>query len=257
MKQVLLTAAAFGLSAVLLTGCGGVTEEMAAARNEGIALLEGGDYEGAIREFESLLGETKRVSEFEIDVLKYRAEAEFKLEDYGAAAYTYKILSQVDRERPEYMYFSALALAKADDIGGARECFDSGVMLDEKETEKSAGYAEAALALGDAFLRAGNSGEAEALYQELWDSGQATTEVCSRLMTAAMERGEYETALTLAAGGFALPDGTKDRELRFNEAVCYEYLSRYDEALSRFRAYLEEFGSDEKAEHEIAFLVTR
>jgi len=43
----------------------------------------------------------------------------------------------------------------------------------------------------------------------------------------------------------------------FNEAVCYEYLGQYEKALSLFLAYIETYGSDERAEHEIAFLVTR
>ena len=39
--------AVLAAAAVLLTGCKGVTEEEKAARENGIALLESGDYEGA------------------------------------------------------------------------------------------------------------------------------------------------------------------------------------------------------------------
>ena len=35
------------------------------------------DYEGAVAEFDSLIDQTKHVSSFEIDVLKYLCEAEF------------------------------------------------------------------------------------------------------------------------------------------------------------------------------------
>ena len=63
----------------LLTGCGHVTEEMKAGKENGIALMENGDYEGAVAEFDSLIDQTKHVSSFEIDVLKYRGEAEFTI----------------------------------------------------------------------------------------------------------------------------------------------------------------------------------
>jgi tetratricopeptide (TPR) repeat protein len=72
-----------------------------------------------------------------------------------------------------------------------------------------------------------------------------------------IEAGEYEEALKVFEAGSASAAGLTLQQLKFNEAVCYEYLGRYDKALQLFESYVEEFGSDEKAEHEIAFLVTR
>ena len=106
--------AALAAAALLLTGCKGVTEEEKTARENGIALLESGDYEGALDQFEALIQDADRVTDFEVDILKYRAEAEYGLKDYEAAAHTYDILSQIDKERAEYGYFAALALAGKD-----------------------------------------------------------------------------------------------------------------------------------------------
>ena len=47
------------------------------------------------------------------------------------------------------------------------------------------------------------------------------------------------------------------QELKFNEAVCYEYLGDFSKALELFRAYAAEYGTDEQVAHEIAFLETR
>lgn len=105
--------AVLAAAALLLTGCKGVTEEEKTARENGIALLESGDYEGALDQFEALIQDADRVTDFEVDILKYRAEAEYGLKDYEAAAHTYDILSQIDKERAEYGYFAALSLAKA------------------------------------------------------------------------------------------------------------------------------------------------
>ena len=47
------------------------------------------------------------------------------------------------------------------------------------------------------------------------------------------------------------------QQLKFNEAVCYEYLGEFSKALELFRAYAATYGSDERVAHEIAFLETR
>ena len=57
-------------AAVLATGCGRVSKEQLERREEGITLLESGDYEGAVEIFEGLIKDAKRVSDFELDVLK-------------------------------------------------------------------------------------------------------------------------------------------------------------------------------------------
>ena len=47
------------------------------------------------------------------------------------------------------------------------------------------------------------------------------------------------------------------KELVYNRAVAYEYLSEYKKALGLFEDYVSVFGPNEDAEHEIAFLKTR
>ena len=252
MRQI-VRGAAVGLAVLLLGGCG-ATKEMKAARENGIALLESGDYEGAIQEFDRLIESAGRVSDFELDVLKYRAEAEFALEDFEAAAHTYDILSQVDGEKAEYYYFGAVSLAGSKKTEEALALLEKGRALDESG-EKD-GFTEAMLAVGAALSDAGAEG-ADGLYNELIQSGRADTRVYNRLALLSMKAGEYETALKFCEEGLALPDAEAARELAYNRAVCYEYLGRYEEALTLFEDYVAEFGSDEKAEHEIAFLKTR
>lgn len=239
----------------LLTGCGHVTEEMKAGKENGIALMENGDYEGAVAEFDSLIDQTKHVSFFEIDVLKYRGEAEFMLGDYGAAAYTYDTLVKVDKPRAEYYYLGAVSLANSGDMEGAENRLESGTRADEKHA--AAGYAEAMEALGAAYMTAGDETKADEIYQTLVEEGFSSTEVYNRWMMAAMKKGDYEEALQHGEAGFALSDDRAKKEIAFNQAVCYEYLGQYEKALELFRSYEEQYGQDEKADHEIAFLVTR
>lgn len=258
---------ACSVAAILLTGCGGISEEMLAQRDTAIAMMESGDYEGAAAVFDSLVAEATSVTEFELDILKYRAEAEYLLGDYAAAAYTYDILNQVDEERAEYCYFGAMSLAQAGDLTKAQKWLENGKALEresageKKKKEEAAGnpvgYVEAVLVIGNALFDNGDKEKASVLYDELITGGYATTEVYNRLVTDAMTAGDYEEALKLAEKGKQLTDGLAKQEILFNEAVCYEYLGNWSKALELFEAYVAEFGSDEKAQHEIAFLRTR
>lgn len=289
---------------LFLAGCG-ISKERLEARETGIALLESGDYDGAIAQFEELIAGATQVTDFETDILKYRAKAEFLSGDAEAAAYTYDILNQVDEKKAEYCYLGALCLAKNGDPEGARRQIDAGRELDTHAERP--GFTEAMEALAAAYTDAKDESGAEGVYHELIVLGINAAKNYNRLALAAIRRGEYEQALELIAEGLAADDGAvgegeaagqgdsadnraagaggaagqgdsagqgsaasgtagtdqdfaagnAKRDLRFNEAVCYEYLGDFERALELFRNYVSEFGSDKKAEHEIAFLETR
>lgn len=254
-KQWLRLGTAVLLSTSLLSGCGGISKERAEAREAGIALLESGDYEGAVAQFEAAITDVNKVTEFELDILKYRAEAEAGLGDFKAAAYTWDTLAKLQEGMAEYHYMAALCEAKAGDTASAKRQMAAGEAIDETRT--ATGYREAAVALADAHAKAGEHDKVREIFDELLSEGTAGAEICNRLMIYAMEEGDYETALGYAASGAAQAEGEAARAIRFNEAVCYEYLGQYENALASFQSYVQEFGNDEKAEHEIAFLVTR
>lgn len=76
------------LCILALSGCGKNNKEREELRMSGITKMDAGDYAGAAQDFEAAIqASSGRVGSFEIDVLKYRAEAEYKLGDYGAAAH--------------------------------------------------------------------------------------------------------------------------------------------------------------------------
>ncbi|MBR5266768.1 MAG: hypothetical protein IKU20_01070 [Lachnospiraceae bacterium] len=254
-KKISALMAALCLTSVLLTGCGGVTEEMLEIRESAIDMMEEGNYEGAVAAFNGLVENAKKVTEFELDILKYRAEAEFLLEDYEAALHTYHTLMEVDKERPEYCYVSVMALANLGRMSDAEEMLDAGVKMDKKL--EAPGYYEAKLALAGGYEADGNVDAAEEIYQELIDLGCGNTSIYNRLMLITMDEGDYESALTWAAKGLSLDDDLAVQELKFNEAVCYEFLGEFKKALELFKAYEAEYGSDERVAHEIAFLETR
>ncbi len=72
---------------IFASGCFGGSKEKYTFRDNGIDLLESGDYEGAIQAFDQALEASDgMVGNFELDILKYRAEAECGTGDYEAAA---------------------------------------------------------------------------------------------------------------------------------------------------------------------------
>ena len=112
--KISLFLAAAVLSLGILSGCGAESKEAKEARMTGIEQLNAGNYQDAIDSFGKALDESDGiVNSFELDVLKYRGEAEYKLADYKAAAQTYGILAEVDGGKAEYLYYKAASEAAA------------------------------------------------------------------------------------------------------------------------------------------------
>lgn len=267
-------------------------------RLDGIEKMDQGDYTGAILDFEAaILASKGRVGDFETDVLKYRAEAEYLLEDYAAAAHTYQILTQLDGESAEYRYREALSLARAGDAQGSLSAYEQGVLLEEKEESLSIGRSDVLAVVGKALTDAGLSQEADRIYQEAIQDGSAGPAVFNRMGMGFMETEQYEQALecfeqAIAAGNGSAGKGSSDgensgdekggsdgessgnensssensgsgdetqalKQAAFNRAAALEYLGRYEEALTAFREYTAAYGTDEAAQKEITFLETR
>ncbi|MDD6074790.1 MAG: tetratricopeptide repeat protein [Clostridium sp.] len=96
-------AAALCAAALLLSGCG-EPKKAREARLQGIEQMNQEQLEEAVVSFDTALKEADGVvDEFELDILKYRGEAEYRLGDYEAAVHTYEILAEVDGKKTEYL----------------------------------------------------------------------------------------------------------------------------------------------------------
>lgn len=251
-RVFLLTA---GLCLGLMTGCG-KSENRYTYRDAGIEALNAGDYETAIVSFDKAIEASNGlVGEFDLDVLKYRAEAEYRAVDYKAAADTYGVLIEVDEERPEYLNLRCVARAQTGDWTGAMEDYNRAKELD---TEKNApGRTEALLAAGASLEQQGATAEAMALYSSAEAEGVESAELFNRMGLCKLGEDDYEAAITYFNRGLAAKDADLVPELLFNQAVAYEYQGDFIKALELMQQYVEKHGSDEEAEREIAFLKTR
>ena len=288
---VLLTVVA---AAVFFVKPGGVSKARKELRMAGIEKMDAGDFSGAMAEFEAALQTAKKKpGAFEIDVLKYRAEAEYKLEDYLAAAHTYETLVQVDEARTEYLYRIALMKAMAGDIDGAIKAYQDGCQLETEEQSQKKGRAaddkvasdyqeagdadgqqaaffgqtDALAAVARACLDAERGEDAVLLYEDAIRNGTTDPSVFNSLGLIYLEEEHYEGALgffeqavQLAAengGELGAREALAVQEASFNQAVVYERLGQFQTALQHFQTYVAQYGADEAAQKEITFLQTR
>lgn len=262
-------------------------------RTEGIEKLEAGDYAGAIGSFDAALEKSGRgADDFNRDVLLYRADAEFLLKDYNAAVHTYDLLLEMKPDTPEYMYRQSSCYARLGDTDNAVKRYQEAEALDKKD-KPVPGRQEALLAAGSACVDAKEYDKAMVLYEDALKDGMEHGEIYNQMGLCQMAAKDYQSAydsfdkgyqVTAAAqaaalqekegktgkeadkkeagdddAGVAEADGFREllKELSYNRAAACEHLQQYDKALALFQDFIKEFGSNEDAEHEIAFLKTR
>lgn len=246
--------AVFMALVLLLTGCS--SKEKYELRENGILRMNAGNYPAAVQLFDEALEKSDgKVGSFELDVLKYRAEAEYRMGDYGAAAATYDTLWQVDgdEEKMEYLSRCCAMLILDGQLDKAKEQYQvlyGAAQADDGDAE------ELLLALGTALREADRGSEATELFQQAVDDGVQNGEIYNQLALNEMEFEEYDQALAFIEKGLAVGDGAREK-LLFNQAVAYEKKLDFASALQTLEAYAGEFGSSQEIEKEIAFLKTR
>lgn len=242
------------MSLSLMTGCQSGKKERYAFRDTGIEQLNSENYEEAIEAFDQALDKSKgMVGDFELDVLKYRAEAEYKAGDYSAAAHTYDILLEVDGEKPEYLNMRCMSRALSGELDKALEDFTRSYSLDK---QAFAGE-EAVLTLGAALEEGGQPLTAITLYEQALADGMNNSELYNRMGVCMLDEKDYDKAISYFEQGIAAGGQEAMDKLYFNQAVAYEYKGEFSKALELFERYNSTYGPDESAGREIAFLKTR
>lgn len=147
--------------------------------------------------------------------------------------------------------------AELGNIAGAAEDFRAVLALMPGNLE----YCE------DMYLTLAEKGESETgmeFLDVILSSEPGTEEEESRYAAACLEKAvsqiknsQYQEALSMVQKGLSMAAEPVLKELRYEEAVCYEQMRDFETALGRFMAYRDIYGTEETVEHEIAFLETR
>ena len=287
MKALIAWAVCILLVGLIAVGTVRVVSSVASSkkrqfRQDGIEKLVSGDYTGAIEAFDAALEKSGKKSDgFNSDVLGYRAEAEYKLRDYEAAVHTYGLLLEMKPDTAVYLYAQSMCYAHLGDTDNAIDRYHAGNAV-QKEDKDEAGRQEALFAAGGACVDAGEYEKAMGLYQDAIREGVKHGQVYNQMGLCQMAEKDYQGALDSFNQGYetfvtghSLGSGAEPaqaaaalnadaradmallKELVYNRAVAYEYLSEYKKALGLFEDYVSVFGPNEDAEHEIAFLKTR
>jgi len=243
------------LAAMLCAGgCKGNEKERQELRLQGIEQLDAGNYEAAIEAFEGALAlSSKVVGEFELDILKYRAEAEYGAGDYGAAAYTYDVLLQVDGERDEYRTRICRLHILAGQLDNAMEEYKKlyGAAPTSGET------AQILLSLGQALAGQDRFDEAMELYRQAVNGGMQNGEIYNRMAVCELEGGDIDLAIQYLEQGVQTGDQSVMGSLLLNQAAAYERKLDFQRALSILQQYTAAYGADEEVQKEMDFLKSR
>lgn len=240
---------------ILSAGCG-KKENRYSYRDDGIKALGEGDFEDAIQAFDHAIDSKKGlVGKFDVDVLKYRAEAEYLSGDYEAAVGTYDILIKIDGEKPEYFNMRSASKAGENDGAGAIKDYNRSRELDPDGT--APGQLNALLAAGDSLIKAGSYNDAMTLYEGAAAAGETNPELYNQMGLCKMSLEDWDGALNAFDKGLASPEGSSVPELLFNSAVVYEHKGDFKKALDIMQQYISAHGEDEEAKREIEFLKSR
>lgn len=245
----------FALFLLLPAGCG-KKEDKYSFREAGIEALTAGNYEEAKEAFGQALDVSGGfVGRFELDVLKYRGEAEYLSGDFEGAENTYDILIQVDEKRPEYYNLRCASRAEAGDYAGALEDYKKSAQLDPEGT--APGRVKALLAAGAAMEAEGATKDAMSLYETAREQGEESALLYNRMGLCRAAEGNWDGAIEYFSLGLSAPDGGEVSELLYNQAVAYEHKGEFQTALRLMEQYVSAHGPDAEAEREITFLKTR
>ena len=247
----------------VLSACGKRSRQERELREFAISLMNEGAYGAAIAKFDEALSMNDgKVGETEIDILKYRAQAEMLMGDYAAAEYTYTLLEREDGKRDEYTNLRIICMAKSgSDLSRAVELYEKA----EKEDPYGTGHKEALYVLGEVLGKSeleSQRAKAKEFYEAaLADDKRRSGELYERLGMMLFNEGDVEGALEQFESGMELiesdesyaDEGAK-KSIMYNTAVCMEYQAKWEEALEAFKDYEGIYGSSEQSSHEIAFI---
>lgn len=254
------------LAACALCACGKDTRTEKELREQAIGFMQQGDYSAAVARFnEALTYSDGKYGKLEIDILKYRAEAEVLSGDYEAATETYELLRREDGDKAEYMNLQVICMVRAGK--NLSKCLELYKQSTAKEPN-GVGNRQALYVLGTALARSEDEKhvqEARELYEKALSAEEsATGEIYNRMGSLAFESGEIDEAIDWFQKGIEYvqdhpEEGESDvlKTLKYNIAICYEYKQEYETAKELFEEYADQYGSNDVIEHEIEFLESR
>lgn len=235
------------------------------------------DYEGAIESYGKLIENADKSDMAELyyargcayikeddennAVLDYEKSLDYEDDNYETYCNMYVCFKEAGyEERAESYLRRLLNGTDTDNLLFGKTYYNLGEYdrsIEYLESEYNDGNNEAAYYLAMTYEAMGNYAEADSLYQEYLGKHPNDAFIYNQYGAYLINRGKYENALVYIETGIELNDSEAMQGLLFNQAVCYEYLHKYDEAMQAFEDYLVQYPNDKAARKEYEFLETR
>ena len=110
---------------------------------------------------------------------------------------------------------------------------------------------------GIAFEAIGDLDNASDFYEAAVEKGGGDAALFYEIAVCHMNLEHYDDAIYYITRGIETGDTEYKEKLMYLEIICYEYSNKYGSAVESVNSYIENFGSSEELEHELAFLRTR
>lgn len=204
------------------------------------------DYENAVNDLNKALAYSKNDIGMTIDIYKVFSASGRETEGkaYLSMALENRLSSMSDYEKGVIYYYMS-------DYDNAKN------FLELAKNDKKYGR-DSLLMLGKTYEKLGDSNYAGGLYNKFIEENGADAVIYNQLGLCKLATSEYEAALSAFENGLQTEGANAIlQELKYNQAVAYEYLSDFEKAAALMRDYLSNYPDDEKANREYEFLKTR
>lgn len=240
--------------------------------------MRGGDYEGAIETYTVLL-ETKgeesqlyylrgaaKIGGGDIEAGTADLDQAVKLSptDYSLYLNCYYRLAAAGQTDTGVQYLQN-ALTIADNTADSHKyrgmihflLGDYSTALAEFEYVRDSADVETLIYIGLCYQAQGDSESCAAALSQALEQGGENPDVYYQMGMCMFSMEEYEESLDYLGKGLALDGGSYRREMLYMQALCYERLDRFSEALASFESYVALYGTSDALDKEMAFLRTR
>lgn len=210
----------------------------------GCLLLSSGENDKALADFSNAIQYNS--NDYELYINIYKNLTAYNLGEQGEE-YLNQAFAIKGDDAKNYAYRGEIYLLLGEYENAAAEL---DVALEKGGIEANLIYAHLCEAQGDTVA-------AETYYKTYIESGTADSEAMNALAEIAMEKLDYQAALSYIEQGLAMEQVQNKRELMQNKIICLEYTADFVSAWQVMQEYMALYPNDLDAQREYVFLKNR
>ncbi|MDE6024446.1 MAG: tetratricopeptide repeat protein [Lachnospiraceae bacterium] len=225
-------------------------------RETGLKLYNEGQYEEAITYFDKSL-DCKQwfTKKMDVDSLMYKADAHIHLAEYYKAYEAYDTILTKYKKR----YYDKDKVNELSVIAITLDSYSNGNYKDEAPVFAKLvdyGYVELSLYAGHCYEMLGDDNNMLKYYDIYTGAFGFNQHLANRYATLYMFREDYNKALSYIESNLD-GNGDEQKDLLYNQILCYTKLGDYDRALSLAESFINIYPDDKRGKDIYEFVYTR